>query len=439
MLTKKILKAVLNVKHTAIDDINILSDGSFAITVHPTKGEQCRCGICGRKSPFYDNGRGRRSWRTCDWNTNKVYIVADEPRVKCPKHGVVTAAVPWARHKSRFTREFEELAAWLAMNCSKTAVAKLLRISWNSIGPIISRMKKELDPDPSRRFKDLVSIGVDETSYKKGHKYITVVINHDTGKVIWAHEGHGKTVFSMFFRLLTKEQLASLKLISGDGAKWIQECMDEFCPQAKRCIDPFHVVQWATEALDEVRREAWRSAQKKSAVEPKRKAGRPSKDAPKKDTTAKDLKGSRFALGKTPENLTEKQAAQLEFIAKSDKRLYRAYLLKEKLRLVFQCKDVYTARAELDGWIRWAQHCRIKVFVELQKKIRRHYDAILATMENHLSNAVVEAANRKIKLSIYMAYGFRNMENMLDMIMLRCSDIQVRLPWEYEPVQSAMA
>ena len=146
----------------------------------------------------------------------------------------------------------------------------------------------------------------------------------------------------------------------------------------------------------------------------------------------KDLKGSRFALGKAPEHLTKKQQAQLEFIAKADKRLYRAYLLKEKLRLVFQCENVAIAKEELDGWIKWAQHCRIKVFVELQRKIRRHYDAILATMEHHLSNAVLEATNRKIKLSVYMAYGFRNIDNMIDMIMLRCSDIDVRLPWDYE-------
>ena len=113
MLNKKILKSILNVKHTAIDDMKILPDGTIAIKAHPTKGEQCRCGICGRKSVRYDNGRGdTRSWRTCDWNTHKVYIVADIHRVMCPKHGVVTASVPWARHKSRFTKEFEELATW---------------------------------------------------------------------------------------------------------------------------------------------------------------------------------------------------------------------------------------------------------------------------------------------------------------------------------------
>ena len=433
MLNKKILKSILNVKHTAIDDMKILPDGTIAIKAHPTKGEQCRCGICGRKSVRYDNGRGgTRSWRTCDWNTHKVYIVADIHRVMCPKHGVVTASVPWARHKSRFTKEFEELATWLSLSCTKTAVASLLRISWNTIGPVISRMRAELDANPAARFAGLVRIGVDETSYKKGHKYITVVINHDTGKVIWAHEGHGKTIFTKFFKLLSKEQLANIQLVSGDSAKWIQECINDFCPTAKRCIDPFHVVQWATEALDEVRRLAWRDALKNSADKTTKERGRPKKGATEKDTTAKDLKGSRFALGKAPEHLTKKQQAQLEFIAKADKRLYRAYLLKEKLRLVFQCENVAIAKEELDGWIKWAQHCRIKVFVELQRKIRRHYDAILATMEHHLSNAVLEATNRKIKLVVYMAYGFRNIDNMIDMIMLRCSDIDVRLPWDYE-------
>ncbi len=300
MLTKKILKTILNVKHTVIDDMKILPDGDISIMVHPTKGEQCRCGKCGRKGMRYDRGRGSRSWRACDWNTHKVYIVADVPRVICPEHGVVAASVPWARHNSRFTKEFEELATWLSLSSTKTMVSSLLRISWNTIGPIISRMRTELDPDPAARFEGLVRIGVDETSYKKGHKYITVVINHDTGKVIWAHEGHGKTVFSQFFKLLSKEQLAKIQLVSGDGAKWIQACIDEYCPEAKRCIDPFHVVQWATEALDGVRREAWRDARKDAKNMPRKKRGRPQKEAPKDDASAKDLKGSRFALGKAP-------------------------------------------------------------------------------------------------------------------------------------------
>ena len=428
MLTKTILKKVLNVKHTAIDNLTFDADGSLIIRVHPTKGEQCRCGKCRRKSPRYDEGRGLRRWRACDWNGHKVYLESESPRVACPEHGVVTAAVPWARHDSGFTHEFEQLTAWLAMNCSRTVVAGFMRIAWNTVGPIISRVRKDIDPDPSSRFDGLVNIGVDETSYRKGHKYITVVVNHDNGKVIWIHEGHGKGVFTRFFKLLTKEQRTSIRLVSGDGAKWIQTCIDEFCPNAERCIDPFHVVQWGMEALDKVRTAAWNDARKKTSSEPKRKAGRPPKGARKPDTTARDIKSGKFALGKNPENLTVNQQAQLELIAKKDSRLYRAYLLKEELRLVFH-HGSETGKEQLDHFIKWAQRCRIPEFVELQRKIRRHHDAILAALDHKLSNARIEAVNNKIKLTIRMAYGFRNINNMIDMIMLRCSDMEVQLPW----------
>ena len=434
MLTKKIIKLILNVKQTVIDCISLSPQNALIIDVHPTKGASCRCGKCGKRAPRYDRGEGsKRLWRTCDWNTIMVYLRADEYRVNCPDCGVVAAQVPWARHNSRFTREFEQEVAWLAVGASSKFVSELMRISWNTVGPIISRVKEALDVNPMARFDNLVQIGVDETSYRKGHKYITVVINHDTGKVIWACKGHGKGVFSQFFELLTEQQRASIQLVSGDGAKWIQECIDKYCPNAMRCIDPFHVVEWANEALDQVRIAVTKEAAKAAKSNTKSKPGRPPKNAPKKDTTAKDLKGSRFALDKASEHLTDNQLAQIKFIAKSNPKLYRGYLLKEKLRLVFHCRDVETAKKELDSWISWAQRSRIDVYVELQRKIRRHYDAILASIEHHLTNARIEAINNKIKLSIRMAYGFRNIDNLIDMVMLRCSDLKVSLPWQGMP------
>ena len=107
---------------------------------------------------------------------------------------------------------------------------------------------------------NLVNIGIDETSYKKGHKYITVIVNHDTNTVVWASEGHGKSVLQKFYRQLTKEQLASIKVVTGDGAKWITECVNNYTPDCARCVDSFHVVEWAMAALDEVRRDVWHDA-----------------------------------------------------------------------------------------------------------------------------------------------------------------------------------
>ena len=181
--------------------------------------------------------------------------------------------------------------------------------------------------------------------------------------------------------------------------------------------------------LDDVRVEAWRNARANVSNKPKAKRGRPKKGAPQKDTTATDIKNSKMALGKAPSNLTPNQQAKVEWIAKTDPRLYRAYKLKEALRLVFYNDTVNDAETALDAWIKWARHCRIPAFVELQRKITRHRIAIINTIRYSLTNARIEAINNKIKLSIRMAYGFRNIDNMIAMIMLRCSDIKVKLPW----------
>ena len=259
---------------------------------------------------------------------------------------------------------------------------------------------------------------------------MTVVINHDTGRVVWVAPGHGRETLAKFFELLSEEQRAAIRLVSADGAKWIASCVEEFCPNAVRCIDPFHVVEWANQALSQVRIGSWHDARKNAVPEPRRRPGRPPKGTPPKDNAASEIKHSKYALGKNPENLTASQQAKLELIAKTDNRLWRAYKLKEELRIVFRL-DEDAGRKQLDHWIKWAQHCRIPVFVELQRKIRRHYEAIMATLENGLSNARIEAINNKIKLSIRMAYGFRNIGNMIDMIMLRCSELTVPLPWAW--------
>lgn len=135
---------------------------------------------------------------------------------------------------------------------------------------------------------------------------------------------------------------------------------------------------------------------------------------------------------KNPENLTQNQQATMEMIIKSDKKLYRAYLLKEGLRAVFKY-DYAGAIIELDRWLAWAQRCRIKEFVALGKKIKRHKPAILSTIKNGLSNARVEAINNKIKVTIRMGYGFRNIDNLIALVRLKCGGDIVSLPGRNHP------
>ena len=204
--------------------------------------------------------------------------------------------------------------------------------------------------------------------------------------------------------------------------------MEEYCPNAQRCVDPFHVVSWATDALDQVRREAWAEARRQNKSLPQRKPGRPAKgDSAPKKSQAKTVKNIRYALLKNPEHLSENQQAQLQFLTKANPKLYRAYLLKENLRLALKAGPDEIAGA-LTKWMAWAQRCRIPVFRELRKKIKRHFAAIAAAATFRLSNARSEAANNKIKLIIRTAFDFRNVDNMVAMVMLSCSELHTTLP-----------
>jgi transposase len=378
-----------------------------------------------------------RKWRGLDFGSILVEIVGDTQRIKCPEHGSIVADVPWAYPGSRFTKDFDLTVGWLAVYLPRSAVSEYMRIDWKTVGRCVSRTLHEIEPERNVRLNGLVCIGIDETSYKKGHKYITVVLNHETNAVVWAAPGHGKTVLEQFYRQLTPEQLASIKVVTGDGARWITDCINEFTPNCERCVDPFHVVEWAMDALDEVRREVWRKAygevkQLKKTAAPKR--GRPKADDAQAQTVkqlqtkADDIKGSTYALGKAPENLTANQQLRLAMIQKENPRLYRAYLIKERLRLILKLQSVDEAAAELKHWLWWASHSRIPAMHELYQKVKRHKEHILNTIRLGFSNARIEAANNKIKLIIRKAYGFRNIDHLLDMVYLVCSDLTIPLP-----------
>ena len=328
-------------------------------------------------------------------------------------------------------------ATFLAMSINKKVTAEYLRCDWHTIMRCISRARSVLEPDIKKRYDGLVNIGIDETSYRKGHNYVTTVVNHDTNSIVWCAPGHSTEVLSKFFEELSDEQRKSIQSVSGDGAKWIDACIEKYIPHAKRCVDAFHVVTWATACLDELRKEAWRDAYadfKDKAKELKRKKGKPKKSdcASKKLNEAKikatEIKTSTYTLGKAPENLTKNQAAKLEMIANTNPKLFRGYKLKEQLRLALKLSDIKDAKAELKSFFWRATHSRIQVFKELAHKIRRHEEHILNTIETKLSNARVESINNKIKLFIRKAYGFRNIQNMLDMILLGCSNILIPLP-----------
>ena len=439
--TNTLCKKLLNVKNIVVEnyDFSERLDGVKQLTIfaRPDKWHDRTCPVCHRRCPRDGKSSDTRSWRALDWGGIRVNVVGQTHRIKCPEHGSLVADIPWAYPGSRFTKDFDLTVGWLAMYLTRSAIAGFMQIDWKTVGRCVSRTLHEIEPERSVRLNGLVRIGIDETSYKKGHKYITVIVNHDTNTVVWAHEGHGKSVLAEFYRSLTPDQLSTIKVVTGDGARWITECVNEFTPDCERCVDPFHVVEWAMEALDEVRREAWRDAHaqaKAIAKEHPQDKGRPKKGDPGAAMVkaarkkAEEIKGSTYALGKAPENLTDNQRIRLEMITNANNRLCRAYVMKEELRLLLKLRDKDAAEAALKKWMWRASHSRIDAFKALYQKIKRHKDHILNTIRFGLSNARIEATNNKIKLIIRKAYGFRNIGNMLDMVYLVCSNLRVPLP-----------
>jgi transposase len=361
-----------------------------------------------------------------DLGTVQAVLEADAPRVRCPVHGPTVAGVPWARHAAGHTYAFDEQVAWLATQCSKSAVTELMRIAWRTVGAIITRVWADVEAVHDR-FADLARIGIDEISYKRGQRYLTVVVDHDSGRLVWAAAGRDRATLARFFDALGEDRCQKITHVSADGADWIGTVVADRCPNAVRCADPFHVVKWAGEALDEVRRQAWNAARRApggSTGQGRWSHGRRRSDA---SGTAKVLKHARYALWKNPENLTGPQQAKLAWIAQTDPRLHRAYLLKEGLRLVFQL-DYDDALEALETWIGWARRCRIGPFVDLQRRIVKHKTSILAAIEHGLSNGRIESVNTKIRLITRVAFGFRSPDALIALAMLNLGGHKPVLP-----------
>jgi len=399
----------LGLQRAVVEDVYCGSEEELVVAVRPSWRERDRCGVCRRRCPGFDLGDGRRRWRALDLGTTFAYVEAQAPRVTCRRHGVVVCAVPWARHKARFTRAFEDQTAWLAVNASKTAVAQLMRVAWRSVGQICERVAEQ-----AGREVDLLAglrrIGIDEISHRKGQRYLTVVVDHDSGRLVWAAAGRDRKTVEAFFDALGQERCKQIELVSCDMAGWIAGPVADRLPNAVRCVDPFHVVALATDALDEIRREVWNQARRSGEV-----------------AVAKDLKGARFALWKNPENLTARQKVKLADVQKTNKRLYRAYLLKEQLRQIYRL-PAPAAIALLDGWIEWARRCRLKPFGKLAKTITDQRAGIVAAIEHGLSNARVEAINTQIRLITRRAFGFHSPHALIALAMLSLADLCPPLP-----------
>jgi transposase len=421
------------------------------------------CPKCSFSTMARENEQDHDSvWRHLDLGVWRLEVHARLRRLRCPEHGVHVEGVPFARDGARFTRDFENLVVWLATKTDRTAVCRLVRIDWETVGRIIKRVGDELLP--ADRLCDLFEISIDEVAWRKGHRYLTLIANHRQSCVVWGTEGKGQAAADEFFAELDPppdepparagqsswEPVPAIMVPfgpcptvpAGDGipGAWLTDgseldpclfarasrlravSMDmtggyaasvrQHAPQAEIVIDNYHVVQLATKALDEVRREHWNEL---------RHAG---------DTAAaRQFKHDRWALLRNPADLSDQQAATLAQIQAGGGKVARAWAMKEMVRAIFANGLSVEAVAELiDRLLARLSRCRLAPFIRLGKTIRKHRDGILTARRLNLSNARAEALNNKAKLIVRRAYGFHSARAALALILLTCGPITLTLP-----------
>jgi transposase len=316
--------------------------------------------------------------------------------------------VPWARHGSWFSRSFEDVVVYDAIRSNKATAARRYQVTWRAVDGMCERLLAEALGRVDL-LDGLAAVAIDEVKSKKGQRYLTVVSDHFGGRVIWVTEGRSKDTVNAFFDDLG-DRAADLEFVTADGAEWIRSVVAERAPGAEVCLDTFHVVSWATDALDEVRRQIWRDLQSAD-----------------KDT-AKAVKGLRWILLRNWANLTRYQRGTIWDLERSNRRLFRAWQLKEEL-VELLSMNILQARRALDDWLHYASRSRLEPFVKLARSIRRYRESIESTIEWKLTNGIAESNNSVIGRIRRNANGFHNPEAFITMIMLGRGGLGPDLPW----------
>ena len=370
---------------------------------------RCPCGWSTRAV----HSRSTRRWRHLDCFGMKTVLQGEIRRLACGACGrVVTEDIPWARPRARHTIEFEQLVAWWTQRSDRTTVATALRVDWETVTTIISRVVAEQLTDA--RFDGLTRLGVDEISYAKGHRFLTIVVDQTSGATLWVGEGKNAATLGRFYELLGPERCEKIEAVSMDMA-YAYPAATRKATNATICWDPFHVVMHLNKAVTATIR--WSKLTKTGL--------------PLSGDDARDL---RWALLKKPGDHTEAQAAVLKRHQRSHHSIWRAQQLKERFRGLYQLDNPTHAAAYLDRWLASACRSRIRPMVKVSQLVRDHKDGIIASVELGLSNSRLEGTNSKIRLLNHRGYGHHSANTFIPIIYLACAGITTRLPWEPKPI-----
>jgi len=362
----------------------------------------CRCPHCGRRGTIVARADCRQ-WEdvvVCGMPCIFFYAPCE---ILCPTHGRVQERIPWADDHARITYRLEYLVLLFCQMMTQKAAAQLLKMWPSTLSDNLHRSIERLRT--GHRIADMDKLGIDEISYHKGRKYATIVYDLDRHCVVWVGRGKGRETADQFFKeALTEEQRMKIRFASSDMSKAYMGAIEHWCPKAILVIDRFHIVKALNEAVDEVRKEEWRKAEGKGKAV---------------------LKGLRWLLFVHSANRTKGATRRLNALKGSNRRIHRAWVLKDEFEAFWEYVYTQSAASFFTGWITTALKSRLQPMREFAMMLRRHAEHILPFVKTRLTNAMAEGINRVIKIVKNRASGFANLEAFTDMIFLTVGDLNL--------------
>lgn len=403
-MEKELFEAALGINEPLyIEEIEFKpQEGELHIYINFRRGGRFACPNCGeRELPVHDTAD--KSWRHLNFFQYKCYIHLRNPRVKCPCCGELLRMPPWARKQSGFTALFEAFVLRLAREMPVLQLAALVGETDTRIWRIVHWHTRRAYSN--KTFKLSGKLGVDETSSRKGHNYVTTFVDMENGEVLFATEGKDASTIKSFAAELPKHDAdpGNVKEVTMDMSPAFIAGAAEYLPGASITFDKFHIIKALNVALDDVRR----TEQKKNPL----------------------LKKTRYIWLKNPNNLSAAEKKRLGTLRYENTKTARVYQMK----LTFQ--DIYrnipepkAAKAALNKWLSWAVRSRLEPVKAFAKTVKSHFAGIMRYFQSRLTSGMMEGLNSRIQEIKRRARGFRNIGNFIDMIYLEAAGLVWELP-----------
>jgi len=403
MSNVKLLYKILRLKGLKITDFWFENrNKELHLSVKPYKNG-CRCPQCGRRGRIITTSTALRSWEDITLIGLKTIFWYSPKEIHCPTHGRVQEEILWADAYARVTHRVEWRICALCQMMTQKAAAEMLGMPSSTLSGLLHRIITKTRE--GHKIRGLVTLGVDEISFCKGHKYATIVYDLDRSKVLWVGLGKGrKTIDEFFNNTLSDYQKSRIRWASCDMSRAYTEAIKHHCPNASLVIDRFHVVKALNAAVDEVRKEQWRELDAQ---------GR------------KSIKGLRWLLAMHSDNRSKGHTRFLNNLRKGNLRIHRAWVLKDEFEHFWNYNNKACAEKFLKRWITTALRTRIPSLKTFAHTMRKHFENITAFIDRNLTNAVGEGLNRIIKIVKNRASGFRNLDSFADIIFLTVGDLDI--------------